>query len=448
MIDTPTLEQLSIIARAMTEGTRSDLVNGPGPVRNETGNAVYFHESTEHGNNSPSSGPLPSLKPCYRRATRPRFCLKLILRLGFYLWTVCGASQSYWSCYVTRFFQLNQASKFLACLRIIGRLTWSGVDLFFVLSGFLIGGILLDAKSSPRYFKTFYLRRAYRILPLYAVVLTAFSFRYITGLGSGGLLEGFSHSPIPWAAYATFTQNIWMAVLGTFGLTPISATWSLAVEEQFYITVPFVIRKIDRSHLTFALISVIVAAPLLRTALRIFLEHGNYACAVLMPCRADALSLGILCALLARTDRSWKFLLAHRSALCGLTGFFFLGLVVLTIWGGEATTVMVTIGYSWLAFFYTGCLLIAITGANATIQRILCTRSLMRLGVLAYCTYLLHLPLIELSRRVLGLRFSYVSTGTQLISSLVGVLLTLGVATLSWRFFEKPLLRRGQTYKY
>ena len=73
---------------------------------------------------------------------------------------------------------------------------------------------------------------------------------------------------------------------------------------------------------------------------------------------------------------------------------------------------------------------------------------LMQLGVLAYCTYLIHLPAIEASRRILGLRFNYASGATQFAGGLIGVALTLMVAKFSWYFLEKPMLRRGHAYKY
>ena len=98
----------------------------------------------------------------------------------------------------------------------MSRLGWSGVDLFFVLSGFLIGGILLDARNSPNYFKTFYIRRAYRILPLYFLVLTLAWLTFQAGqLGwlRGSWAELFS-GKIPWWTFFTFTQNIPMALAG------------------------------------------------------------------------------------------------------------------------------------------------------------------------------------------------------------------------------------------
>jgi len=333
-------------------------------------------------------------------------------------------------------------------LQMIGRLSWSGVDLFFVLSGFLIGGILLDSKGSPSYFKTFYVRRAYRILPLYAVLVTLFALRYIKA-ASAGPLGGFSHSPIPLIAYVTFSQNVWMAMWGTFGAGVMASTWSLAVEEQFYLTAPFLVRGMNRSHLTHALLAVLITAPLVRTALHFLFLHGNFACYVLMPCRADALSAGVLCATLVRSPR-WANLLfsPRRSALLWIAGFLALGLVPLTLWCDGMSTPMITIGYSWLALFYSTCLLIAITESSRIIRLVLSNRYLAGLGGLAYFTYLFHQPLMEACRRLLGLRFSYSSDGTQLVGGLLGILVTVVLAKFSWTFFEKPLLRRGHAYKY
>ena len=118
-----------------------------------------------------------------------------------------------------------------------GRLAWTGVDLFFVLSGFLIGGILIDARESSNYFKVFYARRFYRILPLYAVwfvgvQLMVLAIRFGIATKSGWFLED-RLLPYP---YALFLQNFWMADANTVGGPTSGGTWSLAIEEQFYLT--------------------------------------------------------------------------------------------------------------------------------------------------------------------------------------------------------------------
>jgi peptidoglycan/LPS O-acetylase OafA/YrhL len=338
------------------------------------------------------------------------------------------------------------SSTILSRLTVVGRLGWSGVDLFFVLSGFLIGGILLDVRRSSSYFKTFYLRRAYRILPIYLVLLALFGLRFLHH--AAGPLGQFSPSEIPWLSYLTFTQNIWMAVLGTFGVGTLAATWSLAVEEQFYLTAPLVVRKISPDKLALIFISVIAAAPLLRIVFYLSFASGTYASYVAMPCRADALCLGMLSAWLVRTPRWWNVVIAHRPALKIGAGAMFVALVVLTPYGAPLGALMLTFGDSLLALFYTSILLIAVTGASQWMCRVLRTRILMRLGTVSYFTYLFHLSFMEAARRALALRFAYSSDAVQLLGGWLGIGLTLLLAAISWRYFEKPLLRRAHAYRY
>ena len=117
-----------------------------------------------------------------------------------------------------------------------------------MLSGFLIGGILLDHRDSPRYFQSFYFRRAYRILPLYFVILgfcwLAHQFGSL-GWTPFGQVDMFS-GRLPWWSFLTLFQNWGMAAMGGFDRTGLGVTWSLAIEEQYYLTLPFVIRKISR----------------------------------------------------------------------------------------------------------------------------------------------------------------------------------------------------------
>ena len=118
---------------------------------------------------------------------------------------------------------------------------WSGVDLFFVLSGFLITGILRDQRSSSRYWRTFYLRRACRVLPLYAILLGGFALAIAFGASNVPGLWWLFYTPMPLWSYATFTQNFFMAVAGGTGANWMGVSWSLAVEEQFYLVLPLVV---------------------------------------------------------------------------------------------------------------------------------------------------------------------------------------------------------------
>jgi peptidoglycan/LPS O-acetylase OafA/YrhL len=331
----------------------------------------------------------------------------------------------------------------------MGQLTWSGVDLFFVLSGFLIGGILLDVRSSPRYFQTFYLRRVYRILPLYFLVIGLSLLPHLLAEFSAARAARTSPLPIPWWAYALFIQNFWMAHLGTFGPSGMGITWSLAIEEQFYLTIPFVIRKVRPRNLLIVLLMVIVCASWLRVLLHSSMAFPGLASYVLTPARADGLSLGVLAALLVRNPTFWNWLRSHSRILWQITILFFLGTCYMTWQGYDALSLpMTTWGFSWLAVFYTCILLIAILPGDGIVPRILQNKSLMRLGTLAYCSYLVHVAFMNAIRHPLKAYFPQYPVAAWLVGGLVGMALTLSVASLSFKYFEKPLLRRGHEYSY
>ncbi|NBT59763.1 acyltransferase, partial [bacterium] len=113
---------------------------------------------------------------------------------------------------------------------------WAGVDLFFVLSGFLITGILLRTKEAPNFFFNFYMRRTLRILPLYYLFLIL-AFYVVPQTVQFGF------------TYWTFLSNILLGRLGQFQSPVLDITWSLAVEEQFYLLWPLVVWATKREKL-------------------------------------------------------------------------------------------------------------------------------------------------------------------------------------------------------
>jgi peptidoglycan/LPS O-acetylase OafA/YrhL len=189
---------------------------------------------------------------------------------------------------------------------VFGRLSWSGVDLFFVLSGFLIGGILLDARTAKNYFQVFYIRRFFRIFPIYFALLLILPDLSTFGLWSHhGDFTWSLGSSTPWYAYWTFTQNFYMARAGNLGGFCLWMTWSLAVEEQFYLTLPLLLRVMPPRWFIKCMLLGICTAPILRMTLRLIWPDNWTPGYVLMLCRADALLLGVLAAILIR-DAQWR----------------------------------------------------------------------------------------------------------------------------------------------
>lgn len=307
-----------------------------------------------------------------------------------------------------------------------------GVDLFFVLSGFLITGILLDSKGSEHYFRNFYARRALRIWPLYYLLL------FLTFLVAPLFAPSLRSTAIRvWPAFVFYVQNIVFMSSPAYPLA-LGVTWSLAVEEQFYMTWPALVFLFKKR--TLAIILVVLAAVslclrlagLLHDAPLGFLHYFTLA-------RLDAIALGSLMAI-------WL-----RSPGCTLAAWRARGYQFLILGGlGVALVPIVThkngsiVGYTFMAVGLTGVLGLSLASDTkaSLLGRALNAKWLRFVGRISYGAYLLHPPVFILWSHFIAVRSS--TSSHQIVLNLMAfagqMLLTTIVAVLSWRFFERPIL--------
>lgn len=332
------------------------------------------------------------------------------------------------------------AKNFLYYALLPTHLMWSGVDLFFVLSGFLIGGILLDQRESQGYYSVFYLRRFHRIFPLYYLMIALF-------LAGRWLLP---HAPIfvgrmPLWVYPLYAQNLmgdYTKAAPWFG-----PTWSLAVEEQFYLLFPAIVRVFNRKALLIFLGLCVAGAPVLRT---ILILHGNGPEQVhaLLPCRADTLALGVMAALIMRSEGAKMWVLQKRGVLYACLSVLILGIASTVKWTNYLYAGAV--GYSMFAFMYFLLIVLLLVTPFAAMSRFFRLRTLGWLGVVSYCVYLIHEPVRTGVLYLLGLQSfdGRVTLGT-VCASIASFAVTLGIAQISWILLERRLIERAhKRYRY
>lgn len=342
----------------------------------------------------------------------------------------------------------------LPWMKQVVSLAWSGVELFFVLSGFLIGGILLDHAGSAGLYKVFYLRRALRILPVYLLLLGGFSMLASRCQQIAAFSWLFGH-PIPIWTYLLFVQNFFMARQANFGPNPLSVTWSLAIEEQFYLVLPLLMILSPRRVLAPILLSWTIALPIIRACLCILgakglLVHGFSKAYFIMPFRLDSFFLGVLGAMLLRNARLFSQLCHSLAYLRALSMVLLLGLMGF-IWSGHTGGQdfwMLSLGHTWLSLLYLLILLHCVVARKGMILSIFRWRWLRFLGTISYGVYLFHQivsgVLHGLIRHSEPSLLDFAGTAVTILS----VITTLALASLSWIWLEKPLLRWGHNFKF
>ena len=311
----------------------------------------------------------------------------------------------------------------------VGRL---GVNLFFVLSGFLITGILMESRGGNSYYKRFYVRRALRILPIYLVVL--------------GILTALKLVPLAFTVLSLFYLSNLTPLFGVPLAYPV--LWSLAVEEHFYFLFPTAVRHLKNKSLIALCGLVIAASPLSRLFSFLWIEHRygfvSYKCADYTWNSLDGLACGALLAVLLREYR-----LSRRTLwACACAGFaiavvgFLVGvpLGILdrhTAFGAALQVVPFHLAFTSLLVIF---LLVGTGPWRAAVQ----IPFLIFLGYISYGLYLIHLLAFNFVDWIAGRQpqaLVLTGIGPLLLRLLCAASLSIAVAFLSRKYLEERFLR-------
>lgn len=311
---------------------------------------------------------------------------------------------------------------------------WTGVDLFFVLSGFLIGRIIITNYTENNFLKAFWVKRACRILPVYLVLLT-------TCLITSELLDSrfkwlYNHL-MPWWSYLTFTQNWCMAAEETMGGHFLGITWSLAVEEQFYLFAPLAVLGLGIARFNKLLL------PLIALSCFAKVTWPGFHCHVGTLFRMDTLLVGMAIAVCYTKSHFWEKLQRFKFAiltLCALNIAFTLVLIRYNLFGAWV--------FTWFAVLYGLVLAVSLLFTGSVITFFLRSKTLKFFSEISYSLYMIH-QLVNGTihgiasgqpPNLLGSKSVFL-TASAFLSSCI-------IAWISTNTFEKFFIRLGQNTPY
>ena len=299
-----------------------------------------------------------------------------------------------------------------------------GVDLFFVISGFLIGTILLKIRGISG-IKTFYIRRILRIWPLYYLLLFIV---YVTLPDKGTFTE------TPYWSLFFFTFNFWQS-FGKGIHEALGPLWSIAIEEQFYVLGPVIFSILNQKQISFFLVICVVLSPLLRLAL---LHNTDIDVWRFTPARIDGICLGLLLSIFLSSNKNVLFVVERSKYFSYLMFLLLISLIPSIIL--LPFNLWVSFGHSLIVLTF-GCILLVVYIQCVSNKGVyfLNWGFLRYLGIRCYSIYLFHIFFRFIATAI------YDNFYAHLITALVLILL---FAHFSWRYIESPFIRLGKKFSY
>ena len=342
-------------------------------------------------------------------------------------------------------------SEFVVSLRSC---LWTGVDMFFVLSGFLITRILLETRNRPRYFSVFYARRFLRIFPLYYLFIVTVIFG---GAIFAGLFSRFSFLAESESYQRLWQGQVWLwlylhnfvQAAGPSRLPGMGHLWSLAVEEQFYLVWPLVIWLAPRQRIGILIATLFAIGFLVRLT---FSLNGlpPWAIMHLTPFRLDSLLVGSAIAVIGR-DANWNAI----AKTCRRYLFAVAASVILLVWLWRGTFDWgdpVVQRYGFISFsLFAGCIVHWFIERDKNYapfgplqSKDGASKVLHAWGKYSYAIYVFHMPVIHAMKKCCSqLPFGLNGTLEVFLSALV----SFSLAYLSWHLYEKHWLKLKPAYR-